>query len=68
MPTLCGSIVYKASFDKIPIDENSKPLSYDASSRTFSLKSQNSAIVGLHAVEVIGYFSKYPAIEAQTFS
>ena len=43
---LCGSLSYSATYRGIRIDSSSKPLSYDASTRTFSVSSTDQSLIG----------------------
>ena len=46
-------------FDGVVIDANSTPLAYDTISRTFSIYSEDLALVGPHMIQVEGYFRNW---------
>lgn len=50
--TLCGSLSYTATFNTASIDPSTEPMSYDMSTRTFAIYSEDYALLGDNTIEV----------------
>ena len=58
--SLCGPLTYSATFDGDIIGPTSSPMSYDASTRTFSIFSDNELLAGDHEIAVWMHLELYP--------
>lgn len=62
---LCGPIVYEASFDGTPLTTSSSPMTYDASTRTFEIYTEDENLAGTYTIIVTAYFANYPTTTKQ---
>ena len=59
---MCGEVDYEVFFEGQSIDSASSPVSFDTSTRTFEIYSEDFNLVGLRTIEVKGFLRDYPVL------
>ena len=62
--SLCGEVDYDVFFEGQQIDTSSMPLSYDTTTRTFEMYSEQMALLGTRSIAIQGYFRDYMHIKS----
>lgn len=60
--SLCGGLTYEATFETAPINTVSTLVTFDSATNTFSLYSEDYALLGLRDITVGAYLTNYPSI------
>ena len=61
----CGTLSYSATFDGSPIDTNSAPMRYDSATRTFTVYSEDSQLLGSRTITVSAHLTDYPEVVSE---
>ena len=60
---MCGLFTYSTKFDATPLTAGTlPPMAYDEPSKTFSVYSEDTGLVGLHTVTIDAFLTDHPAI------